>query len=90
MQGDPFLESCFGEWMAQYHWGAHYQMNVMIVRKTLARGYPCAHLYYKLGNFLFLDDRPREARAAFKMAMRCKPNYTAAEDSIRILDEENP
>jgi hypothetical protein len=89
MQGDPFLESCFGEWMAQYHWDGHYKMNTLIIQKTLARGYPCALLYYKLGNFLYLDARPKEARAAFEMAMRCKPNYTDALGSIRTIDEES-
>jgi hypothetical protein len=88
MQGDPFLESCFGEWMAQYHWGDDYGMNARIMERTITHGYPCAHFYYKLGEFLYLDDRYAEARSAFQKALRCMPNHTQAAEAIRVLDSE--
>jgi hypothetical protein len=50
-------------------------------------GYPSAHLYYKLGEFLFLDHRLPEAKKAFKTAMSCHPNETEAAEWIETIDQ---
>lgn len=85
--GDPFLESCFGEWLAQYHYGPDYQMNVLALQRAIHKGYPSANLYYKLGNFLVINGEPEEARVAYEKAVHSKSNYTNAADSILYVDQ---
>lgn len=87
VKGDPFLESCFGEWVTQFHWGADHQANILLMKRAIEAGYPCAHLYYKLGQFLFLDHRLSEAKEAFQKAMNCHPNETDAADWIQTIDQ---
>jgi hypothetical protein len=76
VQGDAFLESCFGEWVAQYHYGADYEINRAAIRKAISEGYPAAHLYFKLGNLYFLDGRMKEARKAYEAALACRHTET--------------
>ncbi len=87
VKGDPFLESCFGEWVTQFHWGADHQQNIILMKRAIQAGYPCAHLYYKLGEFLFLDQRLPEAKEAFQKAISCKINETDAVDWIQTIDQ---
>jgi len=87
VKDDPFLESCFGEWMTQFHWGSDHQQNILLMKRVLQTGYPCAHLYYKLGEYLFLDHRFLEAKEVFKRAMKCRPNETDAVEWIREIDQ---
>ncbi|HVM32689.1 MAG TPA: hypothetical protein VMU88_06110, partial [bacterium] len=86
MEGDPFLESLFGEWRAQYHYAPRgYGMNAWILRQTVQKGYPAAHLYFKLGNFLWLDGQIPEARAAYAEANRRAPGQTQAAQALALL-----
>jgi hypothetical protein len=87
VKGDPFLESCFGEWVTQFHWGPGHQANVLLMQRAIQAGYPCAHLYYKLGQFLFLDHRLPEAKEAFQKATNCHPNETDAADWIQTINQ---
>jgi len=87
VKGDPFLESCFGEWVTQFHWGVDHRANILLMKRAIKAGYPCAHLYYKLGEFLFLDHRLPEAKEAFIRAVNCKPNETQAADWIKVIDQ---
>jgi tetratricopeptide (TPR) repeat protein len=87
VKGDPFLESCFGEWVTQFHWGPDHQSNIILMKHAIDEGYPCAHLYYKLGEFLFLDHRLPEAKKAFERAVSCRPNQTQAADWIQTIDQ---
>jgi len=87
VQGDPFLESCFGEWVTQFHWGADHQANIILMKRAIQAGYPCAHLYYKLGEFFFLDHRFPEAKEDFQKAMNCHPNETESADWIQTIDQ---
>ncbi len=88
MIGDPFLESCFGEWVAQYHYGGDFGPNIQAIRRAVEMGYPTANLYYKLGNFYLLNHQPREARQAYLMAANSKPNYTNVQDAISYLESK--
>jgi len=83
--GDPFLESIFGEWMAQYHYGADYSRNIEALRRAVTRGYPAAHLYFKLGNFLWVDGKTREARQAYTQSVALDPETTGAAQALAAL-----
>ncbi|HUO58521.1 MAG TPA: glycosyltransferase family 39 protein [bacterium] len=87
VKGDPFLESCFGEWLAQYHYAADYHQNIQALERAVAKGYPNAYLYFKLGNFLFADRDWEGARKAYAMAVRSKPNYTGAGDMLNLMEK---
>jgi len=87
MAADPFLESCFDEWKSQYHYAGTLEKNIEALRRAVREGYPAAHLYFKLGYFLYVDHRVPEARAAFEQALRKKPNYTDAADYLQLIDQ---
>ncbi|HTA75527.1 MAG TPA: glycosyltransferase family 39 protein [bacterium] len=87
MQGDPLLESVFGEWLAQYHWGTDYSQNIIVLQRAINHGYPCALLYVKLGEYLFLDHRLLEAKTAFEKALGCYPNQTEAGDWLQTTNQ---
>ncbi len=78
LQNDPFLESCYGEWVAQYHEGSSLNWNIEAIQGALQKGYRTANLYYKLGNFYYWNREPDKAKQAYFMAARCRPNYTNA------------
>jgi hypothetical protein len=87
VSGDPFLESCFGEWMGQYHFGPDFGPNIQAIRRALLKGYSTANLYYKLGNFYLLNRQRTEAKKAYLMAARSHPNYTNVKDAIAYLEK---
>jgi hypothetical protein len=86
--GDPFLESCFGEWVAQYHFESGYGPNVQAIQRAIQKGYPTANLFYKLGNFYLIEGRPLEAKRAYLMAAESIPNYTNVRDSLTYLENK--
>jgi 4-amino-4-deoxy-L-arabinose transferase-like glycosyltransferase len=90
MEEDPFLEAIFGEWLAQYHYGPNLQPNIAALQRAIQKGYPSANLYYKLGNFLWLDHRMSEARQAYQAAARCPFNGTGAVEVLKYLDKHGP
>ena len=85
MKGDPFLESVFGEWLAQYHYGPTCQKNISVIQGAVARGYPSPHLYYKLGGFFIVNHQFAQARQAYEAAARSRFNYTNAADLLLYL-----
>jgi len=90
MQGDPFLESVYGEWVAQYHMGNTLEPNLLALKRALKNGYPTANLYFKLGNFLAADQKIPEAEVAFAQALRCQPNHTQAGAYLKALQSRGP
>ncbi len=89
MANDPFLESCYGEWVAQYHFGTDFGPNIRALHRAIEKGYPAANLYYKLGNFYLLNRQPQEARQAYLMAARSVPNYTNVQDALSYLESRH-
>jgi hypothetical protein len=86
MGRDPFLESLFGERRAQYHYGAGgYEANEALLRETIQKGYPAAHLYFKLGNFLWLEGKKQAAKEAYAQAARQEPHLTQAAQALALL-----
>ncbi len=86
MEGDPFLESVYGEWVAQYHMGLNLKPNEAALERAVQKGYPAANLYFKLGTFFETDRRNPEARMAFSQALLCQPNRTQAAEYLRALN----
>lgn len=74
--GDRFLESCYGEWAAQYFYDPSYEKNAMIMRSTIEKGYPAAHLYEKLGDFLSTGRQDQEAAKAYETASVLKSEFS--------------
>ena len=85
VKDDPFLESCYGEWLAQYHYEDNLNQNIAVLRRAIEKGYPTANLYYKLGNFLLLNREPEQARKSYELAVRSEPNYTAAAKALEYI-----
>lgn len=86
VEGDPFLESCYGEWLAQYHYGDNLKENVHALRRAVEKGYPSANLYYKLGSFLYIDREIDEAKRAYRAALGAGSNHTAAKEALEYLN----
>ena len=86
VEGDPFLEASFGEWLAQYHYGNDRRENILAIQKAISKGYPAAHLYYKLGGLFYSNGQWKEARVSYLMASKARPNYTNADEVLRYLD----
>ena len=84
-QGDPFLESVFSEWFAQYHQGMNFDWNIQSIQRGIEKGYPTANLYYKLGSFYYWNREPEKAKRAYLMAAGCRPNYTNAKEVLARL-----
>jgi hypothetical protein len=87
MGSDPFLESCYDEWEAQYHYDGGFGPNIAAIQRALQKGYPTAHLYCKLGNFYYVEGRLKDARDAYAMAMKQNPDYTIAAQTEKSVDE---
>ena len=87
-QGDPFLESCFWEKMADNGWRIPAQDNRAFIQDLewgVNRGYPAAHLYHAMGLFLWKDGRNREARRAFQRAQAAPLDLTNSSELMRGL-----
>ena len=85
LKGDPFLESVYGEWVAQYHDQPSLAENIQAVQRAVQKGYPTANLYYKLGGFYYFNHEPDKAKAAYLMASHCRPDYTNAKQVLGTL-----
>ncbi len=86
MGGDPFLESLYGEWAAQYHYSKGLGENTAALQRALAKGYPSPHLYFKLGNIYYLEGDMKNAREAYRNAVKTLPNFTAAQAVLNYMD----
>lgn len=89
MAGDHFLEACFGEWVAQYHFGSDFGPNIQAIHRAIEKGYPTANLYYKLGNFYLINHQAKEAHHAYLMAAKSNPNYTNVKDVLSYLGSKH-
>ena len=86
-QGDPFLESCFWEKMADLFLRnqsepavltQHADKVIQCLQKAIALGYPSAHLYFRLGTLYIINNEPEKAKKAFLKATRAPINLTNA------------
>ena len=87
-KGDPFLESCFWEKIAQNEYMDHHFMaQTTALEQALKRGIPAAHLYNDLGALYFRHNRLAQARKAFQTALGSVPNHTSAKTGLEMLGE---
>ncbi len=88
LQKDRFLESIYGEWRAQYHYDPmSISRNIDLIQQVIAKGYPSAHLYYKLGSFYWASRQKEKAEKAFKEANQCPFNATQSMQALRLLGQ---
>lgn len=87
-EGDPFLESCFWEKIADNAYGdRNYEAQVAALKLAIEKGCPAAHLYNDLGSLYLRRSHFKDARQAFERALHCGPNYTSAAAGLKMLDE---
>ncbi|HJT25637.1 MAG TPA: glycosyltransferase family 39 protein [bacterium] len=87
-KGDPFLESCYWEKIADNAYGDHnFDAQIEALQQAIEKGCHAAHLYNDLGTLYLRRSRFKEARKAFEKALHCEPNYTSAAAGLRMLDE---
>jgi len=87
-EGDPFLEACFWEKMADNAYGDRdYDAQVAALKQAIEKGYPAAHLYNDLGALYLRRSRFQEARESFEKALHCVPNFTSAATGLQMLEE---
>jgi Dolichyl-phosphate-mannose-protein mannosyltransferase len=89
VEGDPYLESLFGEWAAQYHSGRNFQANILALRRAVEKGYPTANLFCKLGDFYYWAGDWVKAEGAYSRAVHCRPDYTNARQALMLLESEH-
>jgi hypothetical protein len=82
VEGDPFLESCYWEWAAQYYYSPSFRENLEALRRAVGRGYPAAHLFDRLGSLLAQESRMDEAAQAFRAADKVRPSFSTGPDGL--------
>jgi 4-amino-4-deoxy-L-arabinose transferase-like glycosyltransferase len=97
-QGDPFLESCYWEKMADIslkqalstdrHSGSITDTKgaIQCLSSAVKRGYPAAHLYRNLGTDELMAGNPLKAREYFRMAVQSPLNFTDAARYLEIVN----
>ncbi len=74
VKGDRFLEASFWEWSSQYYFDPEAKGNILALAEAIKKGYPAAHLYYRLGTLLKNQNQTLEAERmmGFAEAQRAK------------------
>lgn len=89
VKGDPFLESVFWDKRAAYEYEAlNYGQQLFSYRMAVARGYPTAELYYKMGQLFMVGGHNAEARRAFLKATQAPLDLTPARVLLAGLKEK--
>jgi hypothetical protein len=86
-QGDPFLESCYWEKMADTLFKAgeaSLEKSEEALQTAVLRGYPAAHLYRQLGIIRLMRQDGAGAQKAFQSSVNAPLNFT---DSSRYLKQ---
>jgi len=82
-KGDPFLEACYWEKKADLLYKARRFSDGIESLNQALKGYPAAHLYYKLGTVELMQGDGIDGRKAFQKAVRAPINFT---QSAQFLD----
>jgi hypothetical protein len=87
-QKDRFLEACYwerrGEFYYDYSYQAHLEDHLDALHQAIQKGYPAAHLYFKLGSLLLRKGDRLGASSAFKAALKADPQYEAAQVGLNL------
>ncbi len=88
-KGDPFLESCYWEKVAENHYGDRdWEAQVKALQQALQRGIPSAHLYNSLGALYLRKNLMKEAELQFKNAIHCPLDKSSAQAGLMALQEK--
>jgi hypothetical protein len=91
LKGDPFLESVYWEKTAAYEYenneNLDYDAHLHALRMAVQKGYPSAHLYFKLGLLLMAKNHFPEARQAFEKASHCAFNQTPSTQLLKMVNQ---
>ncbi len=86
---DRFLESCYwekiGEFYYQFGFQSHYGDLTNALGQAIEKGYPAAHLYYKLGSLLLRKKNFSGAKKNYEAALRLEPHYPAVLSALEVL-----
>jgi len=77
---DRFLESCYGEWVAQYYFNPSYSENIMALQRAIRNGYPAAHLYQRLSDILAGQGLLAESEKVHRKALQTTPRFQLGPD----------
>jgi tetratricopeptide (TPR) repeat protein len=84
--GDPLLESRFWRIRAIHLCAKNeYGQAIEDEQKAVQKGHPMAHLFNEMGCMLYKQGRWGEARKAFQMALKSKPNASDASKNLEVL-----
>ena len=93
-QGDPFLESCFFEKLADLDYKdsdfKNFQKPIEDLNQALQHGYPSAHLFQKLGFFYLLSSNPDLAKICFEKALKAPLDLTQSRQWIQSYPALQP
>lgn len=90
VERDRFLESCYGDWVAQYFFSPTYSENIAAIKRAVQRGYPACHLYQELSDLLAGQGRALEAEQAHQEALAHRPNFKVGGDGSIIQPVKIP
>jgi len=86
---DRFLEACYWENRAEFYYDFNYQLHyddqVHALRQAIDKGYPAAHLYYKLGSLWMRKGKFQEAHGAFEAGLRQEPRNSQILQTLDVL-----
>lgn len=80
VKGDPFLESCYWEWVSQFYFDPSYDRNSQALELALQRGYPAAHLFQRLSETLEAQGKDGESQKAHQAALKALPRFSLGPD----------
>jgi len=87
-QGDPFLEACFFEKVAEQDYrDKKMEEQIQALRLAVERGLPAAHLYNALGTLYLRSQRFKEAKGYFGKAVNCTGAHTSAKAGLAATEE---
>jgi tetratricopeptide (TPR) repeat protein len=91
LAADPFLSACYwerrSEFFYRYEFQKHFDDQVLALKNAVEKGYPAAHLYYKLGCLHMRKGETALARADFEKGLRREPGYGDIREALGLLTE---
>jgi hypothetical protein len=86
-QGDPFLEACFFEKVAEQEYGDRdLQGQSQALRLAVEKGLPAAHLFNDLGALYLRSQKYGEAKKCFERALQSPGGRTSARAGLEALE----
>ena len=88
-EGDPFLQACYWEKLSDLSYRASGFKDLGEALKDLSlaaqKGYPSAHLYWRMGTFDLMEGDKVRAREAFERARRAPLDMTTSGEILSVM-----